>query len=198
MSKERVPLIELVQKVVHSSQWGKENLSIWGGYCDERDLLQFLQEWGLNSMPYRIWKYTSEIVFNQNKLPANIVLLQRGRLFGEGGDLEFRREGAGFRWRFIGPAGVQPPTGDYGKHDYWVTHRGVTFHCHEEMVLLWGQWNAEKGRWVEDRIGAAPLNYPVPSEWQRVQVHYKAFSRAGRMEFVWYTGLSEWKEADNG
>lgn len=189
----RVNFEELVQEVTQS-QCRQADLSIWGGRCAECNLLEFLQKWPLAQMPYRIWEYASEIAFEQNTLPQNVALLERARLFGPGGDLELRRDGTAFAWRFVGSADVQPPAGDYGAQDYWAGHPQVTFQQREETALLWGK--RDGGKWADDRVGAATLNYPATSE--RVQVCYKTFSRAGRVEFVWFTGLSEWKEADNG
>jgi len=189
----RVNFEELVQGVTQS-QCGQADLSIWGGRCAESDLPTFLRQWPLAQMPYRIWEYASEIAFEQDTLPRNVALLERARLFGEGGDLELRREGTAFTWRFVGPGGVQPPAGDYGAQDYWANHPEATFHQREEGALLWGKRDGAK--WTDDRVGAATLTYPATGE--RVQVHYKIFSRAGCVEFVWLTGLSEWKEADNG
>jgi len=184
---------ELVQEVTQS-QRGQPDLSIWGGLCAESDLPTFLRQWPLAQMPYRIWEYASEIAFEQDTLPQNVALLERARLFGPGGDLEVRREGTTFAWRFVGPAGVQPPAGDYDAQDYWAKHPDATFHQREETALLWGKRDGEK--WADDRVGAARLNYPATGE--RVQAHYRTFSRAGRVEFVWFADLREWKEADNG
>jgi len=190
----RVDFKELVQGV-RQPQWGAADLSIWGGRCAEGNLLAFVQQWPINQMPYRIWEYASEIAFERDALPQTVALLERARLFGEGGDLELRREGAEFAWRFIGPASVQPPIGNGGQ-DYWADHPGETFYQREETALLWGKRNGS--RWHDDRVGAARLEYPVPAEWSRLQIHYKTFSRAGQVEFAWFSGLSEWKEDDNG
>jgi hypothetical protein len=189
----KVDFSQLVQEV-NQPQVGKDHLTILGGICAENDLNTFLQQWDLLQMPYRIWEYVSEIVFEKGTLPQNVALLERGRLFGPGGDLELRRDGATFAWRFIGQAGVQALTEDANTRNYWTDHPHVTFHQREETALLWGRWNGET--WTEDRVGAARLNYPANGE--RVQIHYRTYSRAGRVEFVWLTGLSEWKEADNG
>ncbi len=105
-----------------------------------------------------------------------------------------RRNGMAFDWRFVGPAGIKPPEGEYGTKDYWKDHPEVTFHQYKETALLWGQWNG-KG-WTEDRVAAARLNYPA--EGRRIQLHYRVFSYYGRIKFVWYTGTSEWKEEDHG
>lgn len=190
----RMDFEELVQEV-RQAQSGRTNVSIWGGRCAEGDLLAFLQAWS-TPMEYRIWEYVSEIAFERAALPQNAALLERGRLFGEGGDLELRRDGPEFAWRFIGPAGAQPPKGNYGAQDYWASHSGEAFHQREETALLWGKWDGS--RWADDRVGAARLEYPAPAGWPWVQIHYNTFSRAGRIKFVWYTGLSEWKEDDNG
>ncbi|MBW2065327.1 MAG: hypothetical protein JRJ03_10400 [Deltaproteobacteria bacterium] len=190
---QRVDFEQLVREV-RQPRAGKADLAIWGGVRAENRLSEFLRQWDLSQMPYRIWEYVSEIVFERDTLPQNVALLERGRLFGPGGDLELRRDGGMFAWRFIGPAAVQPPAGDYSAQDYWASHSQVMFHQRKETALLWGKWNGEK--WADDRVGAARLNYPATGEW--VQVHYQGFSRAGRLEFVWLTGLSEWKEADNG
>jgi len=184
---------QLVQEV-NQSQVGRDHLTILGGICAENDLSAFLQQWDLTQVPYRIWEYVSEIVFEKDTLPQNVALLERGRLFGPGGDLELRRDGATFAWRFIGPAGVRPPAGGYNAQDYWESDPQAMFHQHEETALLLGRWNCQM--WAEDRVGAARLNYPATSK--RVQIHYRTYSRAGRVEFVWLIGLSKWKEDDNG
>jgi len=191
----RVDFTQLVDKVAQS-QRGWADLTILGGRCAEGDLLEFFRQWGLAEMPFRVWEYASDITFEKDTLPQNVVLLERARLFGTGGDLMLRRGGAAFDWRFIGPAGIQPPAGDYGAQDYWAGCQEMTFHQHDETALLWGKW--ENDHWTDDRVGAARLNYPAPAGWQRVQICYKTFSRAGQVEFVWYTGLGEWKEANNG
>jgi len=194
--KKAVNFTTLVEQVT-KSQVGKEALSIWGGRCAESDLMKFLEQWNnLAQMPYRIWEYASDIAFEKDSLPDNAVLLQRGRLFGEGGDLEVRRDGAEFAWRFVGPADAKLPDGKYDAHNYWGDHSGVVFFQEKASALLWGERNEKKGKWYDDRVGAAELNYPTSGK--RVQIHYKTFSRAGRVQFVWYTGLSEWKEDDNG
>ncbi|HEB64996.1 MAG TPA: hypothetical protein ENJ02_05590 [Chloroflexi bacterium] len=195
--KKAVDFTTLVEQVT-KSQVGKEALSIWGGRCAESDLVKFLEQWNnLAQMPYRIWEYASKIVFEKDTLPDKAVLLQRGRLFGADGDLEVRRDGEKFAWRFVGPAGTQPPDGDYQTDNYWDAHPDVVFFEEEASALLWGQRQMNNGRWKENRVGAAHLAYPADPGWQRVQVHYKTFSRAGRPQFVWYTSLSEWKEDDN-
>ena len=188
---------------------GKGDLSIWGGTCSESALLDFIKGWPLKRMPYRIWEYADRIQFERGGLPSqeDIVLLERGRLFGEdgesgkGGDLELRRDGDSFRWRFIGKIGKDEtaPLEGCDARDFWETHDDVAFHCYRETALLWGKHDGD--RWHDDRVAAADLRYPVgdgEGAPERVQVEYKVYSRAGRVQFVWLTKLSEWKEENDG
>ncbi|RMD65494.1 hypothetical protein D6833_02870 [Candidatus Parcubacteria bacterium] len=191
-SQNPVDFAKIVEQV-KQSQVGKESLSIWGGRCAENDLLTFLEGWqNLAQMPYRIWEYASDIVFQKGTLPENAILLQRGRLFGEGGDLEVRRDGQEFAWRFVGPAGTKPPNEEeYQAQNY----PDAIFFEEKTSALLWGTRQDGDKHWKDNRVGAADLQYP--EDGKRLQLHYKTYSRAGRVQFVWYTGLSEWKEADN-
>ncbi|RME57582.1 hypothetical protein D6779_08390 [Candidatus Parcubacteria bacterium] len=196
-SQHPVDFAEIVEQVKQSPV-GKESLSIWGGRCAESDLLKFLEQWNnLTQMPYRIWEYASNIVFQKGTLPKDAILLQRGRLFGEGGDLEVRRDGQEFAWRFVGPAGEQPPDGEYRAENYWEAHPDTVFFEEKTSALLWGAWQESDDQWKDDRVGAAKLDYPDADGWKRVQIDYTTFSQEGRVCFVWYTGLSEWKEKNN-
>jgi len=191
-NQQQVNFTELVEQV-KKPLWGREHLAIWGGTCSEDILLDFIQDWPLEQMPCRIWKYTNRIAFEEQP-PTNATLLERGRLFGVGGDLELRRDGNVFRWRFVGKLGIRLPKGyDTDEANFWTDNQEAAFHCYEETALLWGKRSSEG--WYDDRVAAADLRYPVDGEPERVQVHYKTFSRAGCIEFVWFTGLSEWKIA---
>lgn len=193
---KRVNFEDLVKKA-EDPRCGHADISIWGGRCAQNCLKEFISQWDLARMPYRIWEYASEICFVEQNTPLqNETLLERARLFGPGGDLELRRAGVVFAWRFVGPAGVSPPAGDYTAKDYWESHPEVTFHQVEEEALLWGERNAGSAIWADNRVGAARLNYPA--EGQRVKINYKVLSRAGRAEFVWFTDLSEYTEGKNG
>ncbi len=182
---------------VRQPQKGRHDLCILGGQCPEKEILSFLEQWDLTDMPYRIWEYASEIAFAQNTFPDNYPLLERGRLFGTGGDLSLRRNIGSFEWRFIGPAGIQPPTGDYHVQDFWDRDPKTGFHQYEKTALLWGAFDGQ--RWAENRVAAAHLDYPVKEKvvGSRIKLSYKVFCRAGHVEFVWYTGLGEWRESSD-
>lgn len=192
---------EIVERV-QRSRCGPNDVTILGGMCGSGDLEGFFGAWRFADMPYRIWEWTEGIVFAKDAPLKDAALLERGRLFGGGGDLMVRRHGETFQWRFVGPPGVRIPDGaafGIGEvEDYWASHTGVVFHQYEETALLWGVWDGE--RWKESRVGGAALDYPVdhPMKGRRVQLHYRVFSRSGQVEFVWYTGLSEWRGSDNG
>jgi hypothetical protein len=76
--------------------------------------------------------------------------------------------------------------------NYWDSNRKA-FHQDKKTALLWGQWDGSK--LFEDRVGSAKLNYPMTNllKNDRIQLTYKAFTYAGQLEFVWYTGVSKWK-----
>lgn len=190
-------LDQIVRDVREGKRYGRHDLAIWGGVCAEAELPAFLTAWDLGEMPFRIWEYASQIDFQRSTLPDSISLLERGRLFGEGGDLTLRHDGAGFCWHFIGPPEARPPA-DHKAEDFWSSNHSLTFHRWDETALLWGERKDGAACWLDDRVGRANLNYPVPGEWQRVQVGYWTFSHAGRTAFVWLRGLEEWKEAGNG
>jgi hypothetical protein len=189
-SWEQVDFRKLADRV-KQPPFGRDELTILGGQCAESEITKLIEHWDWAKMPFRIWEYSSEIIFERDTHPKNLVLLERGRLFGEGGDLMLRRNGGGFDWRFIGPAGVLKPTKDYNMQNYWESNR-KTFHQDEKTTLLWGKWDGNQ--WIEDRVGSAKLNYPMTKllKDDRIQLTYKAFSYSGQLEFVWYTGLSKW------
>lgn len=184
---------ELVEKVLET-KIGRDTLTILAGLCQEKELLGFLQQWK-TKFPFRIWEYASEVVFEKNETRAvdiNAALLERCRLFGDGGDLSMRREGSSFIWLFLGPVGTQAPKGNYDMQSYWSEnnrHKVEKFHCYPEKTLLWGEWNGK--RWHESRVAGANLIYPLAGK--RVQLEYLVYSHAGQVNFVRYTGLSEWR-----
>ena len=181
---------ELIQRLADAPVRTEEDLSIWGGNFEARRLADFLKRWKLEEreMPWRIWEWVSRIVFQWETLPGNPKLLERGRLFGPGGDLSLRRDGDRFLWHFIGPAGVEPPVG-FEARSYWENRDRRPLREREESVLLWGKWYSYPGRRWEDRVGGADLRYPkmLGEEW--VWLDYRRYEDAGQTAFVWYRGL---------
>lgn len=173
-------------------QWGKDQLAIWGGWCRSADVLTLLQDWPQRdeTMPYRTWEYADQITIEEKTLPSNSERLERGRLFGPGGDLTVRRDGDRFRWHFVGKPDVQLPTGDFHAESFWAQpgEDQTEFYQREEQALLWGERPANFDLWFEDRTGQAKLKYPV-AQPGRVRVKYQLFSRDGQVQFVWLLGL---------
>lgn len=194
---------ELVEELHQQPVWGPNELAIWGGMFAERDLLKFVENWIM--IPYRIWEYSSGITLVKDQLPVtdNLLWLERGRLFGEGGDLTLRRNGDRFHWHFVGPQGKQPvpPVDKYGTKDFFaVGEPGANYYMREETALLWGEKPPDKPRRFEDRVGRADLDYPGLDDARRVQVRYRTFSRAGYVEFVWFRSIDPImnEEIENG
>lgn len=192
--QQAIDFSELSREIQDSERyWGQDKLVISGGWCsNEADIMVLLRGWPQRdeALPYCIWEYTSDIVFEQKTLPAdNGRLLERGRLFGPGGDLSLRRDGARFYWHFVGQADTQPPIGDFHAQDFWQeADSGISFFQCEERALLWGERRKDFSLWFEDRAGGTRLKYPI-DHLGRVQVKYHTFSRAGRVELVWLLGL---------
>lgn len=181
---------ELIQRLTDAPVRTEGDLSIWGGEFEPKRLPDFLKGWKLEQrqMPWRIWEHVSRIAFQWEKLPGKPELLERGRLFGPGGDLSLRRDGDCFLWYFIGPAGVQPPA-EFDAWNYWKDARRNPLREHEESVLLWGKWWPDPGLWLEDRAGRADLQYPKMGGEERVWLDYRRYEEAGQTIFVWYRRL---------
>jgi hypothetical protein len=189
---------QIVKKIREGKRYGKDDLSIWGDVCTEANLLTFLSAWDLTQMPFRIWEYVSKIDFELGTPPSNFSLLERGRCFGKSGDLSLRRDGDLFRWHFIGKEGMKPPAGyDADENNFWKADPHAQYLVCEESALLWGDRKSGATRWFEDRVARAKLEYPI-NVTGRVKICYWTFSRAGRIEFVWFCALKGEKEACNG
>ncbi len=184
----RLSLRNVVDKVKNAEQLGQGELSILGGRCPT-SLREFFESWNLDSMPYRIWEHASEITIAKDAPLTRDELLMRGRLFGEGGDLEVLRTEGGYGWRFVGPAGVFPLEAGFQTKNYWEEHPGYSFRCYEKTSLLWGQYDGR--RWYDSRVAGASLQYPGKGD--RLSLRYKAFSRGGLVQFVWYVSIETWE-----
>jgi hypothetical protein len=156
-------------------------------------------------MPWSIWQWTDAIPpGHQATQPGDLDYLERGRLFGKQGDLELRREGDRVLWRFIGPAIDPDPvpdevkTTDYEAANYWDEHTERDLRPYERTALLWGADDDRDGRWYEDRVGRADLNYPEMEGRQVVQVRYIEYLHGGDVEFVRLLGLEPGPDRSKG
>lgn len=170
--------------------------AMWGGeFCAGR-LQAFLVAWtGRGDLPWRVWEWISDmqIMHGAGAPPANLQWLERGRLFGDGGDLTLRRDGERFMWHFVGSHASPLPAGfvwdeERGGQDttttsvddappflvsnYWQSRQGNDWRRFRRTALLWGQELQETrngqikdlGIWREDRVaGGVNLVYPTLS-----------------------------------
>jgi hypothetical protein len=178
-------------------------VAIWGGTFESRDLERFLASWSLASMPYRIWEYPGDIVFTRDALPdaGGISSLERGRIFGFGGDLSLRRDSDRYHWHFIGQPNTAPPAG-FVLQDFWTDspegqRPDFKLRQQRDTALLWGAYRSDLKSWQDDRVGWAILNYPVsalPAEPddKRIQLNYTLFTDGGQVAFVWLQELAEY------
>jgi len=171
--------------------------TITGSECAEGELLGWLRNLDLTGMDVRIWEFTDRCIIGDDGPPETAKWLERARLFGEGGDLDIRRDGDRFLWRFVGKEEYAPdgerlelPTGDEINPVY----------RRERTALLWGERKEGQSQWFDDRTAGAALTYPVDGAPARVKVRYYEYTQAGRTLAVWLRGLEayELEEASDG
>lgn len=168
----------------------KGDLTIVGGEVKEEEIGQFLQQAHLSGMKWCTWEWDHRIVLCEyTGIPGEIEYLDRGRIFGKGGDLSVRRDGKRFLWHYIGPAGVRWEETGYPFHDFWSENPDARLHMWDKKeALLWGV--LENGVRAESRVGFNTLNYPPEvAGSRRVAIKYREYMDAGRCAFVWWYGL---------
>lgn len=167
----------------------QQNLAILGGEIAADSVRTWLAGWGLHTLPWRFWETASELQLDEASLPPDNEYLERGRLFGPGGDLTLRREGEQFRWWFIGEPTTKRPE-QLKAADFWATDPTAKLYKVTQRALLWGAWDAKLNRWYDDRVGFARLNYPPSLQGsERVYAHYREYLNAGQVAFVWMYNL---------
>jgi len=188
MSEERkaVDFPELLEQMEKDRHPGEGWPTITGAECTEGELLSWLGNLDLTGMDVRIWEFTDHCTIGHDEPPETSKWLERARLFGEGGDLDIRRDGHRFLWRFVGKEKYAPdgdrldlPTGD----EINPVYRRV------RTALLWGERKEGQTQWFDDRTAGAALTYPVEGAPARVQVRYYEYTKAGRTLAVWLRGL---------
>ena len=166
------------------------DLIIIGGTIEEAKAPAWLNQWNLESMPWRLWEEVSALSLEKStSIPLDFALVERGQLFGEGGDLTLRRDGDIFRWRFIGPktANVQKTPDALS---FWSEYPNTVLHCVEQKAILWGAWRNDLDRWHDNRVGWANLQYPAELNGKaHVYIHYDEYLESGRVAFVWLRDL---------
>lgn len=171
---------------IEASDWP----TVVGGMCPEAELLGWLVRLDLSGMDVRIWEFTDRCTIGSDGPPEQVERLERARLFGKGGDLDIRRDGSRFLWRYVGKSEKAPE----GKPLGWPGSEANPVYRRKRTALLWGERKEKQPQWFEDRTAGAALTYPVDSTPARVQVCYYEYTQAGRTLAVWLRGL----EACNG
>jgi hypothetical protein len=191
-------LDDIVREVTETPTQGPADLAVWGGTSDASRLGDFLQTWDLPrpGMPWNVWQWTDQIRLGHGEgSPGDLDYLERGRVFGEEGDLSLRRDGSRFLWHFVGVTGTAPPDG-FKFDDYWDDRAGAPLRSRQRTALLWGEERRDEsgnplGIWQEDRVAAAVLEYPGLRGARRVRMRYREYLRGGRVELVWLLDLEE-------
>jgi hypothetical protein len=175
-----------------------------GVWKDEAALAQQIEAYrGNPALKWRIWETTDTCTIGHAWLDVGIEWLERARLFGPGGDLDVRRDGRRFLWRYVGDAEHAPKDEKAQAMTMDGSERDPLY-CSERTALLWGTRKGEQNQWFEDRVAGAPLTYlPDPpllpdKMEERVQVRFCEYTQAGRTLAVWLLGLEAYQEADNG
>lgn len=164
----------------------RADLTVFGGTIEEQKALAWLSLWDLQLLPWRIWEEVSALrVEKGTLLPQELALVERAQFFGEGGDLTLRRDGDIFRWHFVGPkTAMVHKTPD--ALDYWDQPSASTLYRVEQQAILWGVWRKELGRWHDNRVGWANLQYPAELNGRsHVYIHFDEYLESGRVAFVW-------------
>lgn len=183
--REAVDFEELLDQMEEDEKPAKGWPTITGGECVEGNLLRWLKGLDLTKMDVRIWEFTDRCTIGTEGPPKKAERLERARLFGEGGDLEIRRDGGKFLWRFVGKKDYAPE----GKPLELRRAEGDPVYRREQTALLWGERKDGQPQWFEDRTAGAALTYPVEDAPARVQVRYHEYTQAGRTLVVWLRGL---------
>ncbi len=185
--------IDAAQKATRVSQ---KNLIIWGGAFPAERLSAFFAAWGtaqLKQMQWRMYEYVHR--FHVVKATARATLppakyLERVRLFGQRGDLDLRRDGEIFHWRFLGDAKPNPPklAGEFKPQDFWANQPSSLEY--REIEMKYYQWHGNERRVDSSWLTSAGLKA------EGVFLIQKHYLRNGRVEFVRYVGFDG--EAKNG
>ena len=161
-------------------------LTVLGGVFSKSQLEDFMSSLPKNLI-WVISEYTDRCTFTKNDLPQ-LNHLERVRFFGEGGDLEIRRDAEEYRWRFIGPPGVSIDCG-FPAADFWTEGEIPFLREHEEKLYLWQKKDSTKDNYRQGKIDSAKLNYPIETKLPNVVINAKVYTSYGRQQFSWYTGL---------
>lgn len=184
---EPIDFAAIVEEVRSAPSLGPDELIAWGGEFDAARLASFLDAWDFwkTEAVWKLWLWPHKILLSlDSDLPGDLAELERGRLFGEMGDLEVRRNGDLFLWRFVGDPGSAVQPAQFGSvADYWESSAPGRLCEYRRHALLWGQ-REEEDRWHDDRVAWADLRYPGVGGCGRVQLEYTEYLDGANVELV--------------
>ncbi|MBD3190529.1 MAG: hypothetical protein GF308_07785 [Candidatus Heimdallarchaeota archaeon] len=179
-------LTKEIEKLKKEKPVSKGEPLIYGGKITDNELQDFLRQFNFKKMPYSIIELVNNLSIEKNfdysKMDFDRV--ERIRSFGEGGDLDLRRDENQFYWRYIGKTSL--PSNIDGE-DFWSANQDTSFFVEEKEALLWGKYNKKWGKVHDNRVAKAKLAYPVNGKpWNGVKLVYKSFSDSGVIAFNWF------------
>lgn len=188
MNDNSIDFKKLIDKMQKARVADADRPTVLGGQFAADRLAEFLNAWQgrLDQMRLRLWEHISHVEFAD--APNEPEFLQRAEVFGEGGHLYLRRDGAGWLWHYVGKA-VELPLQEFGVADSWATHPDCKLRRYAESVILWSEGKESDNLWFDGRVAAAQLNYPV-DPGDRVYLHFWRYTEDGQTAFVWYRKLS--------
>ena len=197
---EPISFPKLIQDMRDSicSDWPTVVGGVWSDGAEMKKQLGAFKS--KSALGWRVWEMTDSCTIGHDWFEEqdqdgkdNWRWLERARLFGEGGDLDIRRDGERFLWRYVGEPDHAPPCGNKLEPD-----DGSPVYCREQTALLWGTRERDQEQWFDDRVSGAKLTYAVDGDPERVQVRYREYTQAGQALTVWLQGLEAYEEVDNG
>ncbi len=176
---------EKIKRLLEEKRISERDIQIWGGEVKENGLQQFISKWDFSNMPFVIIETLKELTITRNFNYSLIEpeLIERIRIFGKAGDLDLRRNGYSFIWRYVGQNSLES---EINGDNFWEKHHSKKFFVEEKDALLWGNYNQDKKLWHDDRVAKAKLSYPVDGNPKRVKIYYKTLSESGCISFVWF------------
>ena len=168
------------------------DLVIVGGTISEPEIANWLKQWNLRNMPWQLCEWVNDLKLQKSQvLPTTFDLVERLRLFGYGGDLTVHRDGDTFHWHFIGSLQTKVPQLPKSR-DFWQEHPNKILYRIDQQAILWGAWDEKRGRWFDNRVGWAKLDYPKELHGKRhVYAHCWEYLDTGRVAFVWMHDLGD-------
>ncbi|MBD3192829.1 MAG: hypothetical protein GF308_19475 [Candidatus Heimdallarchaeota archaeon] len=183
--KERIELLKTSKKQ-------RNDFEVWGGKLGLTHLIEFLNEWDFEKMPFKMIETVNEISLHTNRYPWNDIdvdLLKRIRIFGKKGDLDIRRDHYDLFWRYIAIKNEKPPV-KYRNNDFWEINQDKEFFFSDGEAFLWGRYNEDLDEWKENKVAKAKLNYPIKG-CDKLKITYRTYCYNGQISFVRFKNIKK-------